>query len=72
MNKDILSVIMCPRTKESLSICDDNEVDKILRNTEHKEKAYLINESKTFLYKVSHHGFPILLKKFHEIELEKK
>ena len=61
MNKDILSVIMCPRTKESLSICDDNEVDKILRNTEHKEKAYLINESKTFLYKVSHHGFPILL-----------
>jgi len=63
MNELILSLIMCPITKEKLTLCTKNELNNILDNKINviEEKNYLINESKTYLYPVSHTGYPILL-----------
>ncbi len=65
MDESILSVIMCPITKERLFLCDkDQLLIDILKNKQAnipEGKKYLANESKTCLYTFSSNGYPVLL-----------
>jgi len=64
MFEDFLKVLICPNTKEKLSIISRKELTEISRkeNVElPKGEYFLINESGSFLYPISKYGFPILL-----------
>lgn len=63
MLDDFISVLMCPNSKEKLSVIKKDELIKILKNgvKELEGNQFLINESKSFLYRISPSGFPLLL-----------
>jgi len=63
MLDDFLSVLMCPNSKEKLSVIRKDELTKIFKNgvSELDGNQFLINESKSFLYRISPNGYPILL-----------
>ena len=61
---DFIEVLMCPNTKEKLSLISRKELLEMKKNRMFglpEGEQFLISESKSFLYRFSSYGFPILL-----------
>ena len=62
--EDFIEILMCPNSKEKLSLLSRNELLQLWKNRTielPEGKHFLINESKSFLYRFSPYGFPVLL-----------
>jgi uncharacterized protein YbaR (Trm112 family) len=62
--EDFIEILMCPNSKEKLSLLSRNELLKMWKNRTiqlPEGEHFLINESKSFLYRFSPYGFPVLL-----------
>jgi len=62
--QDFIDILMCPNTKEKLSLISRNELLEASKDICVKlpeGDQFLINESKSFLYQIAPYGFPILL-----------
>jgi len=60
MIKDFISILRCPNTYEKLSLISKTDLYKIYDNAEKLGDQFLINESKSFFYRISE-DIPILL-----------
>jgi len=62
--EDFIDILICPNTKEKLSLISRTELLQMWKNRTielpHGDQ-FLINESKSFLYRFSPYGFPILI-----------
>lgn len=64
MEEHFIEILMCPNTKEKLSLISQNDLFEMRKNHTFElpeGDQFLINESKSFLYRFSSYGFPVLL-----------
>jgi len=64
MIEDYLHVLICPITKESLSIVNRNkllESQKDIISEISDDDKFLINESQSYLYRFTENGYPDIL-----------